>query len=311
MRELSGKTSLSSPLYLRPVEPNIDTENSKYTLELTNYGLSTTQARIYLFLLRKRGAVSVREISNDLGLHRVDVYRKLGELKELGAVEVYLDSPRKFSALEPGLVISGLVNKMEKRVDSLQDYGEKLGKMLTHYSQTQSIASKNNTSNAQDEGTTYKVVAGREPFYKEMHKIVKEAKQEVLRIVSPNGLVRTFLPTGLYKEYVRARERGVSIRMISEINNNNFSYAKRLSKILDIRSLSNVNLRFIVADKSITIMSTRFEENNMSPRAAGDSYLLFADRQFAKASCFIFDHLWDVSKPWEEVEDNYKNREIM
>ena len=75
-------------------------EYSKLILELSAYGLSLNQAKVYLFLLTN-GITSARPIATSLGLHRVEVYRKLRELEELGLVEIYLSSPKRYSATEP------------------------------------------------------------------------------------------------------------------------------------------------------------------------------------------------------------------
>jgi hypothetical protein len=139
-------------------------------------------------------------------------------------------------------------------------------------------------------------VVGRERYFEEMRKLIRSAKSEVLRITSANGILRTFLPTGSYEEYVRANRRGVKIKMISEINASNSKYANRLSRFVRLRHLPNVRLRFMVVDRRLTTLSVRFDENNLSPRSNVDNFLLLSDPKFAEAACFFFQYAWNAAE---------------
>ena len=118
--------------------------------------------------------------------------------------------------------------------------------------------------------------------------------------MSANGLRRTFM-SGLSKDYVSAKSRGVSVRMISEINPDNLPYAKRISKLLELRHLDGVHLRFVVVDRRTAILSARFDESDMSMKTAADDYLVIDDKRFSDAARFIFEHLWNVATPVEKL----------
>ncbi|MDH2900821.1 MAG: helix-turn-helix domain-containing protein [archaeon] len=274
--------------------------SSQCILGLTNYGLTSNQAKVYLLLLCEGQAIPVREIANALNLHRVDVYRKLHELEELGLVEAYLDSPKKYSSLDPHFAISILINRMERRLSFLKKNGRQLERALNKYAATHHYSIP---SIKDGDDTSYKLVIGREKYYKEILRLVHKSKKEILRIISSNGVNRTFLPIyGLYPEYKLAKQRGVSIRMITEVTTSNYSNAKRLSKVLELRHLDDVHLRFVVLDRSITMLSARFDEGSMSAKTSADNYLLFRDIRFSESMRFFFEHLWTIASPWNDVE---------
>ena len=56
--------------------------------ELTNVGLSDAEARIYYTVLQ-RGSASVKEIAQDSGFHRTNIYDVLDKLKEKGLITFY------------------------------------------------------------------------------------------------------------------------------------------------------------------------------------------------------------------------------
>ncbi len=266
---------------------------SRTALELTSYGLTLNQARIYVFLLTY-GASPARMISRSLDLHRVDVYRKVRELEELGVLEMYLDSPKRYGAVEPKNALSALLQRQEQKLQAFRQSSEetivKLNALKDSLIQP-SAYRKDILATA----PSYKLVLGRKSYYSEVARLVRKANKEVLRIVSAGGLVRTF-PSGLYDEYVKAHRKGLSLRMISEINPRNAPYARRLAKVVHLRHLDDVHMRFTVVDRSVAVLGARFNEDSMSLEASEDSYLILEDPKFAEAYCFLFEHVWSAAR---------------
>jgi phosphatidylserine/phosphatidylglycerophosphate/cardiolipin synthase-like enzyme len=85
--------------------------------------------------------------------------------------------------------------------------------------------------------------------------------------------------------------------MISEINPENTKEARQLSKIVRLRHLDGVHLRFTVVDKSESIISSRFDEKSNSLDGSEDRYIVFKDPKLAEGFQFFFEHLWKDAKP--------------
>ncbi|MDG6957913.1 MAG: hypothetical protein JRN55_04020, partial [Nitrososphaerota archaeon] len=94
---------------------------------LLSCGLTLNQARVYVYLVLK-GASPVIAISRDLGLHRVEVYRKLKDLDGAGLLETYLDDPKRYAAVEPSVASTLLLRRQEER---LSVFGEQLRAVIS------------------------------------------------------------------------------------------------------------------------------------------------------------------------------------
>ncbi|MHB8566983.1 MAG: TrmB family transcriptional regulator [Nitrososphaerales archaeon] len=259
--------------------------------EFQDYGISEGQAKLYLFLVGKP-PVGARTILNALKLSRVDAYRKLRELEKIGLVQIHLGSPRTFSAVSPNIALSSLIQRLNLQVLKLKRSAKGLGQQLEDYGRTNNISES--TLQDQFDHLQYRLVVGQEQYYKEMHSSFRNAKTEIFRIVSASGLKRSF-SLGFHSDYLKAKLDGAKIRIISEIDSSNFTEAKRLSKVADIKHIDGIHLRFTVIDRTTTVFR-RLGDDDKFARTSADSYLISDDTKFADACRFFFEHLWNISK---------------
>lgn len=269
----------------------------KLITDLTSYGLTANQAKLYLYLLGNNPA-QAKDISRALNVHRVDIYRRLHELEDFGIIEVYLDSPKKFAALDPNTTMTSLIRKAQSRVSILEHSRVELQRKLEMFAKSSRIQ-RSDPNQMPYSDSYYKFVKGTQQYFTEIAKLIQNAKQEILKISSANGLRRAMI-MGLHKHYMRARERGVKIRLISEIKPDNIRYAKKFATLVELRHVNDVHFRFTIADRSVVLLSAKYDDRVISPVSGPDSYFLFNDPAFASASCFLFEHLWEGADTFEE-----------
>ncbi|MDG6907679.1 MAG: TrmB family transcriptional regulator [Nitrososphaerota archaeon] len=257
-------------------------------LDLSTFGMSLNQSKVYLYLLAN-GSVSARNISKDLGLHRVDVYRKLRDLQNLGVIEIYLGSPKTYIALEPKAALTKLLGKMESRLSDLRKSSVLLENKLREF---QSEYSQLNRSKLLEETheSNYRVGFGTERYYTEITQMIRNAKNEVLTVVSARGVKQIFT-TNLHREYIRASKRGVILKFITEIGANNSRYVERLSSQWQTRLLKAVHLRFVVADRSVAILRWQIEPFTKLANQ-DDNFFVTNDSKFALSIFLFFEDLW-------------------
>src|SRR5690349_4506879 len=140
----------------RPLEE--DGYFQKLVAELTLYGLSSSQARLYLFLLG-RSPLSAGQISKQLGVHRVDVYRQLRQLGDAGIVELFLDSPKKFAASDPKTALTSLTSRVELKLVSLRELSFGLEERLRIFEANQKLVTPSGSKSSAD--SYYKFASGR------------------------------------------------------------------------------------------------------------------------------------------------------
>jgi DNA-binding NtrC family response regulator len=91
--------------------------------ELTHFGLTKTQAKIYVTLLAL-GVASASEIAALSKIRREEIYRIIPELEKHGIITRKLKTPRKFSATKPETAIEILtkikLKAMKEEIDNLK-----------------------------------------------------------------------------------------------------------------------------------------------------------------------------------------------
>jgi sugar-specific transcriptional regulator TrmB len=278
----------------RSPEKSDDSEMLNHVMELCSYGLTTNQARLYLFMLGKP-PLSASVISKGSGMHRVEVYRKLGEMESLGMVERYLGSPVKFKTMRPSAVLSGLVDRMDQKISMLRDSSGNLQRPLEGL---ESIRRANNQPILENHEYRYSNAAGREEYLMEIRRLIADAKHEIMSVTSANGMVRGVL-AGNIELFRDAAKRGIRTRMITEVNKENTTQARGFARVVDLRHSHNVNFRFHIFDRAVTILSTRFDDN-ISIKSARDDYFVFKDAAYSATQSFLFEHLWETGVPFEK-----------
>ena len=254
-------------------------------------GLTLNQARVYVYLLL-RGASSAHAMSRDLGLHRVEIYRKLRDLDGIGLLETYLENPKRYAAVGPSVASSLLLRRQEERFSAFE--GDLRGAFSRLESARRAIGPRRERPRGPGEGS-YRFVRGRRRYYNEMAALARRANTEILRIVSPGGVARTVI-SGLDREYEEAVKRGVAARMICEVSRKNSAYARRLSKAVQLKHLSGVRLRFTIVDRSVAVLGAKFDETSQSLDSAVDSYIVFDDPGLSEAFRMFFEHLWEEAE---------------
>jgi len=96
---------------------NFETFLGEKATELTAFGLTSSQAKVYLSTLCL-GVSSASQIANLSKIRREEIYRIAPKLEQLGLVTMRLGKPRKFSASEPKRALSVLVDLKRKKMDN-------------------------------------------------------------------------------------------------------------------------------------------------------------------------------------------------
>jgi sugar-specific transcriptional regulator TrmB len=267
-------------------------------LKLSYFGITQSQSKLYLYLLAKKYPVRAGVIIKETGLHRADAYRTLRALASQGLIRLEITTPTSYSAVEPEIVLSTLLSENQNKLLYLKELKSSLAPKLKEFQDVSEPAAYGSPDSVSD--GYYKSVSGREGYYAAVRELVRNSHSEVLRILSALGLKLT-TKLGMDKEYQKAVERGVSIKIIADVNKENLIQAQKLSKIIEIRHLDQVNARFTVVDRKITIFGHKFDNPNPPTRTkqqqdSEGTYLVFSDPKLAEVSCFFFEHLWKISR---------------
>jgi sugar-specific transcriptional regulator TrmB len=217
--------------------------------ELVELGLSQAQAHVYVVLL-SLGPSIARTVSRVSGLGREDTYRALRFLKSIGLVEVTMDNPYTFAAVEPSVGIRMLVSHLENKFSQLKEKANKVGMWLEGLDRVRT------TNETPEDKVVFKLEGGSQIFER-MSKLILSCKSELVRITSSTGISQNYI-LGVFEQEKQITKNGVNIRAITEENSSNHDILAEYSRFVDLRFLEGVgsSLKFVIADDSQMIFFT-------------------------------------------------------
>ncbi len=108
-------------------------DEQKYTDTLIALGLNSSQAKVYLALLRL-GQTKVKAIWKTAKVNRQDIYRLLNELERKSMVEKLVTTPTEFRALP---IQDGLTSLLRERAQELDNLTERTDQLITSFATQQ------------------------------------------------------------------------------------------------------------------------------------------------------------------------------
>ena len=120
---------------------------------------------------------------------------------------------------------------------------------------------------------------------------------------APQTVVRKDLP--MYRVLIEARNRGVKLRYITNITEENISYCKELMKFSELRHLDGIKGNFGLGDRSDFRASTSIFEGQPPTELIVSTVRFFVEQQQ-----YFFDMLWEKAIPAKqrikEIEQGVK-----
>jgi hypothetical protein len=155
--------------------------------------------------------------------------------------------------------------------------------------------------NPSEVASSFVLINGRKRYWRETTSLVRNAQREILRIIDENGL-KTMFVTDLFDELRKSAKRGVVVKIISEVTQNNYREAEQCAKYFEFRHLQGLVLRFIDVDSTEVILC-----GILHPAQSGSSideqakFLRFSDARFGEAMKFFFDETWRLAQPLDSI----------
>jgi signal transduction histidine kinase len=98
------------------------------------------------------------------------------------------------------------------------------------------------------------------------------------------------------KAFLDAKNRGVYLRYITEITNENLTYCKELIKVVhELRHLDGINGNYMVSESEYIAPLILFEHGKVASQAVYSNI-----REVVEQQQYVFDNLWNRAIPFEE-----------
>jgi sugar-specific transcriptional regulator TrmB len=255
---------------------------------LAERGVPERAARIYLAACRE-GPQSASELARVSGLHRVETYRYIQQLRESGLLLPVGGRPMRFRALS--------VEELLERW--IRTTGEDLRRLESGRDQLLREFQEQIATPEPNDGRKFVVMERRKALYSFLRKQIGVARREILLSLSPAALAR-FIDGGLDRELKTARQRGVRVRVITEINRGNLPSAKHFATFSEIRTTRSLPAaRGVLFDRTGAVVYVAGEAR---PEADEDHLVTIwtTDTPFLGLVRGQFQQLWNHSTPSEE-----------
>ena len=259
---------------------------------LSDLGLTKTQAKIYLCILRTNG-LPIGDVSRIARLRREAVYRAVPMLEKAGLVEKIMGTPTRIRALpvEDALanLIKGEKSSFALRMKSLED---STSDFLKRYA-----ISREEPAAIETRTGKFVLLSEKKAIINKGTAMIKAAETRIDAIYSRMELLQ-FIP--IYSDPLRsASKKGVETRLVTEKTREKDplmekTIQKYLSplKTLPIRYAEHPPSHFIIIDQKQALSSTSLES-----RFAEAPNLWTDNRGLVELLSVNFESTWDSTEP--------------
>lgn len=205
---------------------------------LVEHGIPEQGARLYLALCRE-GPQTVAELARLSALNRAEAYRFIRQLETAGLVTSYGQRPMRFAPVPPEAVVDRWIRRA----------GEKLRKLESERERVLADFRDGLESPVGGDARRFMVLEGPETIHKFLIKRIGTAREEVRVAVGGFSLARA-VDGGVDRALREASERGVRVRLVTEVSSGNLTEAKLFGSFCEMRhAVGPLSTRTVVVDR--------------------------------------------------------------
>lgn len=247
------------------------------------FDLNLYEVKVWTALL-SRGVSTAGELSNISDVPRSRTYDILETLEKKGFIVMKLGKPIKFVALKPEEVVERVKKNLTRIAADKSQRLEKLKgeEILSELSDlfTQGIKF---IEPADLSGS----VKGRQNVYNHLDMMIREAEKSITIVTTAPGLNRKM--EALLPSLEKANKRGVTIRIATQITEDNKQVAKELAKFAEVRNMPKMRARFAIVD-SQQLLFMVLDDETVHPNY--DVAIWLSTDFFALAMEQLFEAAW-------------------
>ena len=203
------------------------------------HGVPDRAARLYLTACRA-GPQTASELARRSAVDRVEAYRLIEGLAAQGLLNATGARPRRFSAISPDQLVDRWIARHSDRLRRLE---RDRTRILADWESARAEP-------GDDGAQKFTVLDGRESIRRFLRKRIGTAEQRIL-VSATGGWLPAMIDGGLDRALRDARDRGVAVRLVTEVLPTNLTEAKHFAGIATLRHASaTVSNRAVVLDRA-------------------------------------------------------------
>ena len=257
------------------------------------FDLNLYEAKVWTALL-SRGVSTAGELSNISDVPRSRTYDILESLEKKGFIVMKIGKPIKFVALKPEEVVERVKKNLvahaqekSKRLEKLRN-DEVLDELNSLFTNGIKFVEPSDLSGS---------LRGRQNMYNHLDMMIRSAEKTVTLVTTAEGLNRKL--EALLPALEKAKKRGVTIRVGTPINADNYKIAKEFSKVAEVRSVDGFQGRFAIIDAE-EVMFMLLDDKSVHPNY--DVAVWLSTEFFARALEQMFELAWNQFTPLSKIK---------
>lgn len=246
-------------------------------------GLNSYEAKLWAALL-SRGISTAGELSDIANVPRSRSYDVLESLEKKGFVIMKLGKPIKYIAVKPSDVLERVKQRIMEEAEQNTSGLDKMkdSDMLKELSMLHSQGI--DTVDPSELSGSFK---GRSSLYAHIDSMLKLAESSIIIVTTEEGLIRK--ADSFRRALYRAKENGVSIRIVAPITKRSREAAERLKEYAEIKDSVEAIGRYVIIDgKQATFML--LDDSTVHPNY--DSGVWVNSPFFSQTLATMFDLSW-------------------
>jgi len=241
------------------------------------------------------------EVAKELGTTRLEAYKSLEELQDIGLVSVIADRPMRFSC-----------PRIDKAVEHLIDIRRgQLSRIERSFNEIQSSIDKSNfvQEDTQDlENPKFTILKERVRILNRLEKMADNAEEDIVLILGKFGILPIFRGNTI-QSINDAAERGVKVRILAQLDRRTVRFYRDIHGSIEVRHSDDLDAQGVVKDSSEVIQYLSSDENPVG-KGKNDAALVIESSQFAESQRNLIEAIWEEAIPFETASKRYTEEKI-
>ncbi|MBI2668478.1 hypothetical protein HYX14_01420 [Candidatus Woesearchaeota archaeon] len=249
------------------------------------FDLNLYEVKLWAALL-SRGVSTAGELSDIADVPRSRSYDVLESLEKKGFVIMKLGKPIKYIAIPPTEVVDRVRKNMQfnaaekvKRLETVKG-SPLMSELETLHSTGINLIDPSDMSGC---------LRGRNNLYNHLDLLIKDAKKSVNIMTTEKGFLRK--AEGLRSSLEKAKKRGVRVRIVAPLTNDNRKVSDGLKGVADVKHFDKIKSRFVTVDsKDLVFMA--LNDDDVHP--SYDLGIWVKTPFFATSMDGMFENVWNA-----------------
>ncbi|MEC7756902.1 MAG: helix-turn-helix domain-containing protein [Candidatus Thermoplasmatota archaeon] len=267
---------------------------------LSDSGLAEREIAV-IGALSGKSNMRASEVAKELGTTRLEAYKSLEELQDIGLVSVIADRPMRFSC-----------PRIDKAVEHLIDIRRgQLSRIERSFNEIQSSIDKSNfvQEDTQDlENPKFTILKERVRILNRLEKMAENAEEDIVLILGKFGILPIFRGNTI-QSINNAAERGVRVRILAQLDRRTIRFYRDIHGSIEVRHSDDLDAQGVLKDTSEVIQYLSSDENPVG-KGKNDAALVIESSQFAESQRNLIEAIWEEAIPFETASKRYTEEKI-